>query len=686
MHNRDNNQDPNRLAPIFAGVSGRFGEFQTRRVPPNLRRVGVILLTLLAFCLQATPLSALATADIMENVIKPPPMVPELSVSCYLPSEAAPGRGLAVNIIYPKKPRYKTGAPVAVIAPGGAGPDGLGFDMHAAQMGFAEVRFAFPGGGRGKFVSSGIYDYRGAGCQKALRDVLLFAAGRMLDSEGKKIGELVPVKLSTDNVGIVGWSNGGNIALVTMNKYAADLQFIGWATFYECPLGSMFFPPNLGSSNDVVPNRHYRQGSGATGDCIIDYKNLWYDPYYLRRPGEHKKMGETEIPGVLFFDENKNKRWDESIEFAFGYGTDVGLDKQIYPPDVTAAIDRMGVFVELATVSLKPKAIYDKRHYKRPPAEKFADILPKGVKAITSEEKEEAAQKALENGYLIKAGLPIPDDPKAKKNAVVKVDPKDVPSAITAQDYNISGSGRNEEKEKKYTITGNPPAVPPNAALTAHKRTFTIRVDMRPTAAAPVITRGKKGPEPVGIKGVLRPPEHKEDEPDKLEIGMVFWPDDVATLKESEAYFEERDGSLYISQVVEKFPNLLVTVIATQVDHMSSQSDHPHIALQYNAWLTSKVRWLRLNPDPIYVGAATGLNAGNFLNNPPKSPIDSSEIVTFLEPEGLALDYTFGEAAVAELADRKRMKYLRGFIPDLLCPYNNGAFPVPLKKGEKPAT
>jgi hypothetical protein len=167
---------------------------------------------------------------------------------------------------------------------------------------------------------------------------------------------------------------------------------------------------------------------------------------------------------------------------------------------------------------------------------------------------------------------------------------------------------------------------------------------------------------------------------------MIFWPDDVATLKESEAYYEERDGSLYISQVVEKFPNLLVTVIATQVDHLCNQSDHPHIALQYNAWLSSKTRWLRLNPDPLYEGASSGLNPGNFVTNLPKAPIDSSEIVASLEPEGLALDYTFGEAAVAELADRKRMKYLRSAMPELLCPYDNGAFPVPIKKGEKPAS
>ncbi len=645
----------------------------------------VILSMALILCFQTMAPAAMSLAELPDTGIKTPPMVPESSVSCYLPSESAPGNGLAVNVIYPKKPRYPDGAPVVVVVPGGDGADGLSFDMHAAQMGLVEVRFAFPGGGKGKFTSSGIYDYRGIECQKALRDVLLYASGRMLDGEGKKITELVPVKISKDNVGIMGWSNGGNIALVTMGKYADELQFLSWAAFYETPLGSMFFPPNLGSSLDLVTNKHYRQGSGATGDCIIDYDKLRYDPFVLRHPGEHKKKGEPELPGVLFFDENKNKRWDESIEFAFSYANDVGLDKQIYPPDVTAAIERMGVFAHMATITPKPKIIYDKRGYKRPPAETFKDILPKGVKPITEDEKAAMEQKKLENEYLIKAGLPVPEDPKAKKAEAQKPDPADVPSAISAQDYNLTGTGRNEEKDKKYNISDDEAgAPPPNAALTARRHTTTIRVYNQPDAPIPVIKRGKKAKLDTGLKGVLAPSDKKDDEPDSLSMKMVFWPDDIATLKESEAFYEERDGSLYIQPVVEKYPNLLVMIIATQVDHLNSQPDHPHIALQYNAWLSSKVRWLRLNPDPFYVGAASGLNKGTFKGNPPKSPIDASEILGFLEPEGLTPDYTFAEAAVAELSDRKRLRYLRGFIPDLLVPYDNGAFPPPLKKGEKP--
>src|SRR5579883_2334133 len=44
--------------------------------------------------------------DIPAPSLKEQLMVPEKSVSTYIPSHAAPGSGLAVNIIYPGKARY----------------------------------------------------------------------------------------------------------------------------------------------------------------------------------------------------------------------------------------------------------------------------------------------------------------------------------------------------------------------------------------------------------------------------------------------------------------------------------------------------------------------------------------------------------------------------------------------------
>lgn len=463
-----------------------------------------IVLAATVIVLAVSALSAGAVSEVPAASLKVPPMVAERSLSVLVPSEAAPANGLAVNVIYPAKPRYPEGAPVAVVVPGGQGAGGLDFSMHAAQAGFAEVRFAFPGGGNQRFASGGIYDNRGLQSQQALKDVLLFAHGKLPDSRGRTIAQLVPAKLLTSNVGVVGWANGGNIALVTLAKFAAELGFVGWLAFYESPVGSLFWPANLGSINELVLNRHYRQGSCATGNCLVDYRKLRWLPEGQKSPGAHKRLGEPEIAGILFFDENKDKDWEESFEFALSYATDVGLEKQIYPPQITRALERLQVF-------------------------------------------------------------------------------------------------------------------------------------------------GSR------------------------------WPESVASLSQSEAYFEERDGSLYIADLCRKFPSLLVLVFGSRLDHYQRQPDHPHIALHYNAWLANKARWVRLNPDPLYVGQVAGMNASNFVNNKPNSAIDASTMDMYLEPEGLIPDYVFMEAAIAELADRKRAKNVNLTLAAPLVTYSNGAEAQPAK-------
>ncbi len=451
--------------------------------------------------------------DIPAPSLKEQLMVPEKSVSTYIPSHAAPGSGLAVNIIYPGKARYKDGAPVVVVAPSGMGAGGLKFTMHAAQSGFVEVRFAFPGGGSAGFTSGGEYDYRGPLCQEALRDVLLFAAGKFSDGEGRKIDELVPVKLYNNTVGVVGWANGGNIAAVTVAKYAEQLPFVGWMCFYESPMGSLFYPPNLGGGEDLLLNTHYHEGSAATGHCLIDFRKLAYQKEGQKHPGAHKKLGLPEIRGVVYFDENGNQKWDEPVEFAFDYAALPGLRKQIYPPVVISALSRLSDF----------------------------------------------------NG----------------------------------------------------------------------------------------------------------------DE----------WPALVANMQESQAYFEERDGSQWIREIAKQLPDCMISVVASQVDHQQHQADHPHIALQYNAWLGERQRWVRLNPDPVYTGAVAEMNKHQFANNEPNASIDADSIKDFLEPDGLIPDYVFVEAAIAEMSDRKKARKLTDVLTAPIVAYSNGAVDpnAPPKKTTPPA-
>jgi pimeloyl-ACP methyl ester carboxylesterase len=468
----------------------------------------VISIALLSILIPSVSIPAASATEMPTGTTKPLPTAKEESVSTFVPSEAAPGKGLAVNVIYPAKARYEEGAPVAVVVPGGDTANGLGFCAHASQVGFVEVRFAFPGGGVKGFSSSGERDYRGENDQIALRDVLLFAMGKLEDYKERTIKDLVPVKLAPDNVGIVGWSNGGNTALVTLNKYPEELNSIAWIAFYESPIGPLFFPPSLGSSDDIVLNSHYRQGSGATGRCLIDFRKLAYDADVKRNPGVYKKLGITvkDVPGVVYFDDNGNKHWDEAKEFAFNYLTagrakDAADSLEYYPPEVVSALERLDVF-----------------------------------------------------------------------------------------------------------------------------------------------------------KGA--------------------WPPTIANAEAVDKFFQERDGSLYIPSVCSKYPKLLVTVVGTHLDHMQRQPDHPHILLQYNLWLDNGAHWVRVNPEPAYLQAIASMNMRTFAHNQPNNPLEPDDISVLLEPEGILKDYTFVDAAIAELADRTKTKSMATPLDAPLVAYSNGA-PMP---------
>ena len=323
------------------------------------KKANAILETLKALILSVLLITVVGTpsigADIPAASLKTPPMVKEQSVSTFVHSEAAPGQGIAVNLIYSTRPRYKEGAPVVVVVPGGNHAHGLDSSIHAAQQGFVELRFAFPGGGKPGFASSGIYDNRGVKSQEALRDVMKFAAGVTEDYQGKKISDLLPVTVYNKTIGTIGWSNGGNILIVTLAKHASELPFVAWMALYESPVGSLFFPPNLGGSDDRMLNKHYRAGTAATGQPLVDWTKLRYEKDGIKHPGAHKKLGEPEIKGVAYFDENGNGGWDESGEFALSYSTDVGFDKQIYPPAATKVLLRLPEFHQPKPDKSKPK-------------------------------------------------------------------------------------------------------------------------------------------------------------------------------------------------------------------------------------------------------------------------------------------------------------------------------------------
>jgi len=535
--------------------------------------------------LQACFTPVLAFPSVPEAVLKKPVAVVEDSVSTYVPSAAAPGNGIAVNIIFPEKARYKAGAPIAIVVNGNELLS-LQMSMHAANSGIAEVRFAYPGKGTKLFHSDGIFDNFGDCCSTALKDVILFMKGESNDYKGRSVREIIPVPLDQSVVGLVAWETGANLALVTMAKFKEKIPFISYLAFFEGAAGAMFFPDCLGTVKDLSLNRHYKEGSAATGQILVDYRKLMFSPNAKLHPGVAKRKGDTEIPGVLYFDENGNKQWDEQLEYPIPYASEVGLDKQIYAPPVTEALIRHTVFVK----SL-PK-----------PPEKKDDTKDKDGKDKKDKDK---AKKDNDD-----SDTDSQDDKKVSKGKD-KGDSKD------------QGDGDEKTASKK-----------------PKKQSF---------------------------------------------LELLRWPRSVATLAESKAYFESRDGSLYVKEVCEAYPKLLVGLFGAVVGHTQRQPDHPHIALLYNQFLDAKPRWMRLNPEPVYVSTLCRSNIQNFQRqtNEPNSTLDAANIISHLAPLGLVPEYAWMDALVAELSDRSKSGNLKSPLDSVLSEYTPIADPSKVEP-EKP--
>lgn len=522
-----------------------------------------------------------ARTMVPEAVLKKPVSVVENSVSTYVPSSVAPGNGIAVNIIFPEKPRYKAGAPIAIVVSGNESTS-LSMSMHAANCGIAEVRFAYPGCGMRQFHSDGIFDNFGDNCNCALKDVILFMKGETNDYKGRTVRELIPVALDQSVVGLVAWETGANIALVTLGKHQDKIPFLSFLAFFEGAAGSMFSPDNLGTVKDMFLNRHYREGSAATGEILVDYRRLMFAPNARRHPGVAKKRGEAELKGVLYFDENNNRTWDEAAEYALSYASEVGLDKQIYAPAITEALMRHRVF-----------------------------------------------EKAFPGLASPKPALPAPKEPKPAggKQAQLKKEKEEIAALIKEKSALLP-----EDKREEFTE---------NMKKKAEGRT------------------------PEEVKKMLN----------SLKIERSSWPLSVANLVVSKAYFESRDGALYIKDVVANYPKLLIGLFGARVAHTQRQADHPHIAFLYNKFLEAKPKWLRLNPEPVYVSTLCRMNVNNFSANEPNSALDAANIVEHLAPLGLVPEYAYMDALVAELSDRAKSGNLKFPLTAMLSEYTPIADP-----------
>lgn len=261
-------------------------------------------------------LMAAVTSALASGAQRQPPEVRAVDVRLPSASTGVPDGALAVRVFPATRRRYETGSPVVVLATGGTGAGNLRPFLPTAGD-LVRIVFLFPGGADPPGLrSDGTYDQRGQLSIAALADVVRFAAGEATDSEGRTLADLVEVPPAPGNVGVVGTSNGGNIAVAAAAK-AGDLAAqLRWIVQWESPVSSQAATVDLGPVRLECPEAGRRASLPAlnpryTGygplEMDLDYGDIAYDP--------------ASVPPRVFLDGNGNGRYDTSVDPASGCRT-----------------------------------------------------------------------------------------------------------------------------------------------------------------------------------------------------------------------------------------------------------------------------------------------------------------------------------------------------------------------------
>lgn len=248
-----------------------------------------------------------------------------IPVTTHIPSSVADSTGIAVLIHFPDSARYDScGAPVAIVIAGGPGSLGIIpiYPAVIANFGFIEVFFNFPGGGTGSFLSGGNYDLRGPNCIEALKDVARFCSGEIADVDGLYLQQLIPVVPDYQNVGFVGGSNGGNIAIVEAGKNGAQLPGLKWIANWETPVGDGNMLHDMGGVYSVTPyyshNCAYNDSTGTFDYSKLKYSDTLYTNYF-------NGTGLDTVAG-FYFDNDNNGIPNDSNDYRLDplfYGTGI---------------------------------------------------------------------------------------------------------------------------------------------------------------------------------------------------------------------------------------------------------------------------------------------------------------------------------------------------------------------------
>jgi hypothetical protein len=291
-----------------------------------------------------------------------------LTKDVFLPSTSTgtPSGMLAVRLQIPEKEkvRYAEGAPVVIVGEGGNGADGIINKKMPRLDDMIVITFIYPGGENReqKRHSDGYYDYRGKKSIEALRDVILYAAGKLKDSKGKSIDDIVDFNVLHHNIGIIGFSFGGNIGIGVAALHEEVAPYLQYVIQWETPVSSQIATRDLGrmlfqplekgeSGRGDYFNPRYRAYDRLVID--VDYSDIAYDPdslypvfldgnndgYYTTIMGSYYRYPTPDLN-----DNNILERDEDWGLDTYPYDTYDRDGKIVYSRPVTYALERYNVF------------------------------------------------------------------------------------------------------------------------------------------------------------------------------------------------------------------------------------------------------------------------------------------------------------------------------------------------------
>jgi hypothetical protein len=266
----------------------------------------------------------------------------------HIPSTSAGTEGLVVRVSPPEFARYSKGAPIAVHMSALPFSVGQSFACFSGQ-GFIDIGFLCPGvefrdkdgtvwksGG-----SAAARTYAGTlACVAPLADVLSFATGKTRSLEGKSIQDYAgTVRAATNNVGLVGYSFGGNLAILATARHGERFPGLKWYASWETPV---LGPVDTGTGTELQWNRFYDPNTGK-----IDFDRLKYSPempiWVWPFQGLSRKPDWPR--GGLYLDGDGDGVFNRERDYAFWVDVDPGPPlKAFYSPATTRKAVELNVF------------------------------------------------------------------------------------------------------------------------------------------------------------------------------------------------------------------------------------------------------------------------------------------------------------------------------------------------------